>query len=827
MAKKKNEDLQNVEAQNDGTEKGVVNMSMEEVLHDSMIPYSEYVILDRALPRVEDGLKPVQRRILFDMMELGLYPDRPYRKCARVVGDCLGKYHPHGDSSIYMALVRMAQNFNMGATLVDGQGNFGDNDGNGAAAMRYTECKLTPLAMELLKDIGDPKDELVKWSCNFDDSLMEPDILPGRFPNLLINGASGIAVGLATNIPSHNLVETIDGVVAYIDNPNIKLKEMMKIIKGPDFPTGGYIIAGSELEKAYETGRGKIIIKSKIHIENGDNDKKFIVIDELPYQVNKAALLETIMKQREEKKGVLLGISDIADESDRNGMRAVIKVKKDCDPNEILEALFKSTNLSVTFGINMVAIANGKPCQLSLMEIISYYVKYQREFIVKRTKHELDLAKKREHILEGLVIAVQNIDEVIKIIKNSKSTTEAKENLKKRFTLSDRQAEAILDLRLARLTRLEVYKLEEELKQLRERIKYLTAVLASKNMQMGIIKQELLVIKKNFAEKRKSVILKSDENYKIVDNSVKIELEDSVIMSTVKGGIKRMTLKQFNSAKKDEFTTGTVSEILSTAAAIGTSERFYCFSDYGNCYRIETAVVPESKKRDKGVTLNSIFPDAAADEKPLYFLACGAENPDKNLLMFTESGMIKKTAWKDYMLGKAAFQAAKLKDGDRIINIEEEVEGSSLMFVTAKGMCLNADMKDVPLQGRISGGVRGIQLNDGDYCVMISQISDGGEVIIVTSKSAAKRVIAEDIDVMARYRKGVKIVDLKGDAKVVFAAIVTMPYHIVIKAAADHLPCYSTEVINIEGRTHAGKALIKGKDVSIQEVYAYKNSMLI
>ena len=467
-------------------EQGIIIKNMEEVMHESMIPYSECVILDRALPRVEDGLKPVQRRILFDMMELGLYADRAYKKCARVVGDCMGKYHPHGDSSIYNALGRMAQSFNMGATLVEGQGNFGDIDGHGAAAMRYTECKLSPLAMEMLRGMGDPDDEIVSWGYNFDDTLKEPEVLPGRFPNLLVNGASGIAVGLAKNIPTHNLGEAIDGCIAYINNKNIKLDEIMKYIKGPDFPTGGYIIAGEELKKAYETGRGKIIIRAKTHIE-AEGEKKLIVIDELPYQVNKSALLESISALREEKKGALSYISDITDESDRNGIRAVIKVKRDGDVDAIMRALFKYTNMSISFGINMVAIAEGKPKTLSLMEIIKYYTEYQREFIVRRSKCELDECRKREHILEGLIIAVRNIDEVVKIIKKSQSPTEAKANLRAKFNLSERQAEAILDLRLARLTHLEVYKLEKELEELEEMVENLVDNAVKYNKDNGTV----------------------------------------------------------------------------------------------------------------------------------------------------------------------------------------------------------------------------------------------------------------------------------------------------------------------------------------------------
>ena len=527
---------------------GIITKTMEEVMHESMIPYSECVILDRALPRVEDGLKPVQRRILFDMMELGLTPDKPYKKCARVVGDCLGKYHPHGDTSVYQALVRLAQPFNMGATLIDGQGNFGDVDGNGAAAMRYTECKLTPLAVEMMKGMGSPQDEIVPWNSNFDDQLKEPALLPGRFPNLLVNGSSGIAIGFATNIPTHNLAETIDAAIKYIDNPKISLSELMKTIKGPDFPTGGYIIAGDGLKQAYETGKGKITIRAKVHIEPGEYEKTNVVIDELPYQVNRAQLLETISKLREEKKGVLLGISDITDESDRHGTRCVIKIKKDCNYKPILDMLFKSTQMAVSYGINMVAIADGKPQTLGLIGILDYYVRYQREYVVKRTKCELDAAKKREHILEGLVIAVNNIDAVVNVIKNSKSTAEARDNLRRKFNLSERQAEAILDLRLARLTHLEVYKLEQELKELRERIQRLTAILGSKKLQMEVVKDEMTEIKKAFKSPRKSTIISSVEDYKVSSEMQQEKAEDCVVMYSVENRLKRMAQKRRNAS---------------------------------------------------------------------------------------------------------------------------------------------------------------------------------------------------------------------------------------------------------------------------------------
>ncbi|MDE7158659.1 MAG: DNA topoisomerase 4 subunit A, partial [Clostridiales bacterium] len=467
---------------------------LEEVLPASMLPYAEEVILDRALPRVEDGLKPVQRRILYTMYEMGLMPDKPHKKSARIVGDCMGKYHPHGDSSVYDAMVRMAQDFNMGKTLVNGHGNFGSVDGDPAAAMRYTEARLEPLALELLRDLDK---NTVPFALNFDDSLKEPKMLPGRFPNLLVNGSSGIAVGLATNIPPHNLGEVIDGAVAYIDNPRISLNEMLRYIQAPDFPTGGFIIA-NELNQAYRTGRGRITLRAKLRVEEIEGNKKNIIITELPYQVNKAALLRKIAELREEKKEQLSDILKVSDESDRVGMRAVIELRGEADIPEILKTLYKYTDLEVTFGMNMVAIADGKPKQLGLLKIIDAYVKYQKEVILRRTRFDLNQAKERCHILEGLIIAVRNIDAVIKIIKSAESTADAREKLKAKFNLSERQAQAILDLRLARLTKLEVFKLEEELKALKKRIEELTAIVNSNRLQYAVVREELLEIKKKY-----------------------------------------------------------------------------------------------------------------------------------------------------------------------------------------------------------------------------------------------------------------------------------------------------------------------------------------
>ncbi|MFA5449947.1 MAG: DNA gyrase subunit A, partial [Clostridia bacterium] len=429
----------------------IIDKPIEKVLPDSMMPYSEYVIMDRALPRVEDGLKPVQRRILYAMYDLGMKPEGAYKKSARVVGECLGKYHPHGDRSVYDAMVRMAQDFNMRMTLVDGHGNFGSIDGDCAAAMRYTEVKMAPLAIELLRDI---EKGTVKWNKNFDDTLEEPDILPGRFPNLLVNGATGIAIGLATNIPPHNLTEVIDGCIAMIDEPRIKLTELVKIIKGPDFPTGGFIVGGDGIVEMYEKGHGKVLMRAKADIENTDGNRQNIVITEIPYNVNKENLQKKIFDLKERKKDVLGGITDVADESDRNGMRIVVKLKRGEDAAKILEQLFKSTDLECNFNVNIVAIANGRPKQLGLIPILKYYLEFQRSVVYKRSQYEIGIAKKRAHILDGLTLILPAIDEVIAIIRNSASRSEAKSKLRDRFTLSDAQAEAILSLQLGNINKL-------------------------------------------------------------------------------------------------------------------------------------------------------------------------------------------------------------------------------------------------------------------------------------------------------------------------------------------------------------------------------------
>ena len=805
MAKRKNntgkEDLPSLPAQESGQ---LFVTPLEEVLPGSMLPYAEFVILDRALPRVEDGLKPVQRRILYTMYEMGLTPDKPHKKSARIVGDCMGKYHPHGDSSVYDAMVRMAQDFNMRMTLVNGHGNFGSVDGDPAAAMRYTEARLEPLALELLRDI---EKDTVRFGLNFDDSLKEPETLPGRFPNLLVNGASGIAVGLATNIPPHNLGEVIDGIVAYIDNPKIKLFEMMKYIKAPDFPTGGYIIA-NELLQAYETGRGKITLRAKLNVEEGDNDKKLIVVTELPYQVNKAKLLSKIAELREEKKDILGGISEITDESDRSGMRAVIKVKKDADVDKIIAALYKYTDLECTFGINMVAIAEGKPQQLGLLDIIKHYVAYQREVVLRRTKFDLAQAKERCHILEGLIIAVRNIDEVIEIIKTSESVPVARQRLRERFDLSERQAQAILDLRLARLTKLEIYKLEQELEELKKLIAKLTAIVESKKLQMQVVSDELKEIKKAYKSERKSNLVFDVADIKVEKFDDARPVEKCVLAYTADGKIKVVTEKNFNMSDKNLSEKSSLSDVFLLQLRTATDRVVYSFTNMGNCYKIDFEDVEPGKLKDKGMTYKDLCPEALDGEKPVYFCEVGEKMPKGSLLFYTKLGYVKKTDWKEYNILKYAFQAAKVNEGDEIIGIEPDdpEPTTTLFFVTAQGMCLNAYKNDIPTQGRISAGVRGISLSEGDYVVYAGQIDGEGEIIVATSGNTWKKVIASQIDPMARYRKGVRIADLGKDRRVVYADYVTEPYKIAVQMDDGSLIQADTEDdISIEDRNTKGK----------------------
>ena len=787
-------------------DKGIIFSSLDDILKNSMIAYAEDVILDRALPRVEDGLKPVQRRILYAMYEMGLTPDKPHKKCAKIVGDCLGKYHPHGDSSVYGALVHMAQDFNMRMPLIDGHGNFGTVDGDSAAAYRYTEARLSALSLELLKDI---EKDTVNFSLNFDDSMTEPDTLPGRFPNLLVNGATGIAVGLATNIPTHNLGEVINGTVAFIDNPKMSLKQLMKYIPAPDFPTGGYIVAGEELEEAYKTGRGKIKIRARVNVEK-DGEKQNLIISELPYQVNKADLLKKISDMRETKKEYLGGIADVVDESDRNGMRAVIKLRKDADADKILAYLFKNTALETTFGINMVAIAHGKPCQMGLLDIISYYVNYQREVVLRRSKYDLERAKERAHILEGLIIAVKNIDEVVKIIKTADNTADARAKLRVRFDISEVQANAILDLRLARLTKLEVYKLEEELAALKKTIEELTAIIGSKTLQMEVVKKEMLAVKKKFPCERRSRVLGREEAEELGAEAYAVAkpIEDFVIGVTYGGTIKKMTEHNFAVSDKKVKDNAAKADFIKFVVNARSDENVIAFTNFGNAVRFAVEAVPECRYRDKGSKLTDICGELKKNETFVSAFVFGKDGAfDGEIIFVTKTGLIKKTAFKEYDINKSLFAAIKLKDGDEVLTAEKEIPDAYITFITKKGMGLNVIKTDVPEQGRIAGGVKGINLNDGDSIAFTAQTDEEGEFAIVTDTGYYKRVIASEIEPLPRNRKGVKICDLGKVNNIIFAAYVKEPFGVAVIDNFGVAFALSTEDFSIESRTSKGKQL--------------------
>ncbi len=655
----------------------IVQKTMETVMHESMMPYSEHVILERALPRVEDGLKPVQRRILFTMQELSLTPDKPHRKCARIVGDCLGKYHPHGDSSVYGALARMAQPFALRAPLVDGHGNFGSIDGDSPAAMRYTEARMTPLAMEMLRDIDK---DTVGFHLNFDDTQKEPDLLPGRFPNLLVNGADGIAVGLATNIPPHNLGETIDGVIAQMENPDITTRELMKYIPAPDFPTGGVLACTDELYQAYETGRGKIQLRAKVEIEKGNAGRTLLVVTEMTYGKNKAAVLEKILKLSEEKKALFSGIYDIRDESDRMGMRAVIELKKDADVERTLAALYKYSELQDTVGVNMVAIADGKPMQMGLKTILAHYIRHQKEVVTRRTRYDLEQAKARAHILEGLIIAVDNLDEVIRLIRASKTPKEARERLIAAFNLTEIQAQAILDMRLQRLTNLEILTLRNEYAEVLKRIKYLESILKSEKKLISVIRDELMEIREKYADARRTQLVGAFEEAEIVPDAP--AADEAVVCMTRAGFVKRMQPKLFEKSVQN----GEVPVEPPYRFACETTDKLLFFTDQGNCYPVTVSQVPECRVKDRGLPLGGLLAGLAKGENVVSLLCVKPSDFTGELLFVSRGGLVKRVDMVEYNINRARFAATGLKDGDRLLTVLRLSGESNLLMITEQGM---------------------------------------------------------------------------------------------------------------------------------------------
>ncbi len=783
----------------------VIYRPLDEVLHESMIPYTEHVVMDRALPRVEDGLKPVQRRILYAMYDMGLFPDKPFRKSATVVGECLGKYHPHGDSSVYDAAVRMAQEFSLREPLIDGHGNFGSIDGDGAAAYRYTEMRLKDLSLELLRDIDK---NTVHWSLNFDDKLKEPDTLPGRFPNLLVNGAYGIAVGVATNIPPHNLAEVIDAVVAYIDKPSIDVKGLMKYIKGPDFPTGANVVAGDELRTAYETGKGKITIRASAEIET-NGDKQSIVITEIPYQINKAQLLQKIAQLKEENKEKLSCIQEIRDESDRNGIRAVIRLKKDANAKAVLDYLYKATNLQTTFGINMVAIAGGKPKQMSLLEIISYYVEYQRQVVYKRTKFDLDACKERAHILEGLLIAIQNIDEVIKIIKKSESVSVAKQKLKDRFLLSDKQATAILEMRLSRLVNLEVNKIKEELAELKVKIEELTAIYISKTKQFEVVKKEILDIKKAYKTPRRTKLLDPNSlEVEVLDEPQEVVVKDYFLAITANKTIKAIPIKNYNLAVRELNENSGLSEVHTKLLKVKSTDRVLVLTNKGNVFKTLVDNIPEAKWRERGTELYKIDKNILRDEYPINIINITREPfelESSNLVFITASGMIKKSPLSEYLIAKNVFAGIKLKDKDTVVFAGESDPRFTFLLVAKNGMAVNiAD--DLEPTGRMTAGVKAMAIDDS-YLVFAGQVKKSGAITVLTNKGYIKNVSIGEYELSSRNRKGLRITG-NGTGEVAFVSFGVVPPDVAV-CSGGKIEVVKSKYIPYDNRAGKGKQLVK------------------
>ena len=782
----------------------IVQCAMEEVMHQSMLPYSEYVILERALPRVEDGLKPVQRRILFTMYELGITPDKPHRKCARIVGDCLGKYHPHGDTSVYDALARMAQPFVMRGMLVDGHGNFGSIDGDSPAAMRYTEARMTPLAMELLQGIDK---DTVNFHLNFDDTQKEPDLLPGRYPNLLVNGASGIAVGLATNIPPHNLGEAVDAVIAQIENPDITTQGLMQYLPAPDFPTGGILIDDEEILNAYETGRGKLRVRAKVHIEQGSAGRSLLVVTEVPYQVNKAQMLEKILRLSEEKKALLGGIYDIRDESDRTGMRAVIELKKEVDPLKALNILYKYSDLQTTFGVNLVAIAGGKPVLMGLKEVVSHYIRHQKEVVTRRTRFDLEHARARAHVLEGLIVAVDHLDEVIRLIRMSKTPKEARERLVQAFNLTEIQAQAILDMRLQRLTNLEILTLRQEYAELHKLIDKLEAILKSEKKLLKVIRDELTQVREKYAEPRRTQVMKIVEQPVVIEEEKPLPEETWVVVSRA-GFIKRVAprLQDKNLAAGDE------AEMPLWRFKALTDEKLLFFTDLGLCYPVNVEALPDLKPKDRGLNPAGLLPGLEKEERLIALQRVAAGDWSGTLLFATAGGLVKRSQLSDYQVRKSRFAAINLKGDDRLAAVALESGEEELMLVTQGGMAIHFALSEVPVTGRATAGVKGIALGPRDKVIACFQHDAAGEVVIVTDRGCFKRCLLVDFDAQARGGKGIKCISFQkngvGGQSVVAALKVTDPVDIQVRQRGGTLTTIHSEWIKIELRAGRGQPMV-------------------
>lgn len=742
-------------------------VDLKETMETSYIDYAMSVIAARALPDVRDGLKPVQRRVLYSMVELNNGPDKPHRKCARIVGDTMGKYHPHGDSSIYGALVNMAQEWSTRYPLVDGHGNFGSEDGDGAAAMRYTEARLSKISMEMVADINK---DTVDFVPNFDETEKEPTVLPSRYPNLLVNGTSGIAVGMATNIPPHNLKETINAIIKIIDNKvdenrDTEIEEVMEIIKGPDFPTGATILGRRDIEEAYRTGRGKIKTRAVSEIETMENGKSRIVVTELPYMVNKAKLVEKIASLVKEKK--IDGITDLRDESDQEGTRVVIEVRRDANANVILNQLYKHTQLQDSFGVIMLALVNGEPKVLNLLQMLDEYLKHQKDVVTRRTKFELNKAEERAHIIKGLLIALDNIDEVIKIIRGSRTTADAKNSLCERFGLSDAQAQAIVDMRLRQLTGLAREDLEAEYNELMAKIEYLKSILADENKLLTVIKEEITVIRDKFGDERRTKI---GLNIGDLSDEDLIPEEDTVVAMTNLGYIKRMTVDNFKSQNRGgkgiKGMQTIDNDFMKDMFMLSTHDYILFLTNTGRIYKLKCYEIPEAGRTARGMAIVNLL-QLQPGEKISAMVQMREFEDDKYLIMATKNGVIKKTPVNAYTnIRKSGIQAITLRENDELIDVMISDNTDNIMLITKNGHGIKFRETDVRETGRSAMGVRGIELNSGDEVISMQLESQGECILIVSANGMGKRTPFSEFKLQNRGGKGVKcykIADKTGD----------------------------------------------------------------
>lgn len=796
-------------------------VDLKKTMEESYIDYAMSVIAARALPDVRDGLKPVQRRVLYSMIELNNGPDKPHRKSARIVGDTMGKYHPHGDSSIYGTLVNMAQDWSMRYPLVDGHGNFGSIDGDGAAAMRYTEARLSKISMEMLADINK---DTVDFMPNFDDTEKEPTVLPARFPNLLVNGTTGIAVGMATNIPPHNLKEIINAVVKIIDNRiledrDTQIEEILEIVKGPDFPTGAMILGTSGIEQAYRTGRGKIKVRAVTDIEPMQNGKNRIVVTEIPYGVNKAKLIEKIAELVKEKR--IDGITDLRDESDRSGMRICIELRRDVNANVILNQLYKHTQLQDTFGVIMLALVNGEPKILNIHQMLTHYLEHQEDVITRRTKYELNKAEERAHILEGLLIALDNIDEVIHIVRNSKSVADAKASLMQRFGLSDAQSQAIVDMRIRALTGLEREKLEQEYRELQERIAELKAILADNKRLLGVIREEIMITAEKYGDERRTSIGYDEFDISMEDM---IPNEITVVAMTNLGYIKRMTIDNFKSQQRggkgikgmQTIEEDYIEDLLMTK----THNNLMFFTNSGKVYKLKAYEIPEAGRTARGTAIINLL-QLTPGEKITAIISVKEYNENNYLFMATRNGIVKKTAITEYSnIRKTGLQTINLRDDDELIEVKFTDDEKDILLVTRFGKCIRFHETDVRPTGRSSMGVIGMNLDDGDEVVGMQMDSQGEALLIVSENGLGKRTGMQEFAVQQRGGKGVKcykISDKTGN--VIGAKAVSEGQDVLIITTEGIIIRIPVDGISMLGRITSGVKLIDmEEDISVASI---------